>query len=297
MFCVLLGALECIWWALHPQALTPRIRALQLAFLLWISSFVPILVESGDWVHLLWMVQVPIAGLFMISGVFLFTAYGNDGEPDAVESVAALQKRVSPSNAAWWFFAMMASLGIAPLLLIAIFQGAPEGRNIGQPVRRLFELAQWGFGGALPECLGPLTFEEQARGVGHLPREVTVPMGALLISSWAWIAFCALAMVGRLLPWPRIRRGFLLLSPLALGLISLWISRRTVGTGLWFDARYFWAGASEESGIWTSDPVTMKSFGPVLVAAMLGALLLACLQLWSRTGKQASASKSGRVEA
>src|SRR6185436_1042555 len=184
---------------------------------------------------------------------------------------------VSAKRAPWWFLAMMASVGLAPLLLIEWFK-APDGYNTGEPTRRLIELARGGLGGYMPGGFGPI------------PREATVSMGVLLIAAWLWIAFCALAIVGRMLPWTSVRRVFLLLSPLVLGLLSFVQACRRIDMPVWFDQRSFWPMCTE-SGVWVADPMTLRSFGPVLVAAVIIGILLAVLIRlpgWRRGGKDRS---------
>ncbi|MEO7155857.1 MAG: hypothetical protein ABI054_14500 [Planctomycetota bacterium] len=274
---VSLGTLALLSLTLRSRERTDRVWALRAAFALWISSLVPILGESDDWLHLFWMAQIALVGLFLLSGAFLFIAFEGEPEHDLQPASGLLEQLVTPRRAPWWFLAMMTSLAVLPLFLIACLPFTPADRNIGAPIRRLTDLVQWGFGAALPECLTPNTFEESARGVGHLPREVTVPMGTILIASWLWIAFCALALVGRILPWPRLRRPILLLSPLILGVISFVAAFRGHASSWWFDPRFFWPTLAEYSGIWTADPLVMKSFGPLLLIAFGSAIVLAIL--------------------
>ena len=216
-----------------------------------------------DWVHLSWSAGIPLIGAFLASGVLLSRTSGDENRASA--------ERLR--SGAWIFLLMTISLGLLPLVLqIAIPEDNPAPRDVGEPVRRLRELAAWGFGGPLPECLAPTTEEELARGVGHLPREVTVPMGATLIAAWFWLEFCALALLSRGVPAGRRRLAFTLLSPVFLSLLF------GLGVGPWlellwggFDAGRIWVGRG--SGIWTSEPIVLASYGPVLLAALLAALL------------------------
>lgn len=187
------------------------------------------------------------------------------------------------STGAWLFLAIVTSLALAPLVLQVAFPAHHlSGRNIGRPLSGLTELALWGFGGALPESLAPITNEESARGVGHLPREITVPMGTLLTAAWIWISFSALALVGRLVPSPRARRSFLLTSPTLLGIACYFSADGEHASSAWFDPRFFWPLACEDSGIWRSDPVVLRSFGPVLLIALLCVLVVRITEHFER---------------
>ncbi|HTF88457.1 MAG TPA: hypothetical protein VK843_08610 [Planctomycetota bacterium] len=276
LVCVSLGVLACIGLVARPNDPVSRVWALRAPFALWIFSFLPMLAESGDRVHLFWTAQLPLIGLFFLSGALLGIAFQSEPEPREPVAPPTLEQLVTPKRAPWWFLAMMASLGVLPLVLIAGSPWTSAGRDVGAPIRRLVDVEQWGLGGALPECLTPITPEESARGVGHLPREVTVPMGTILIATWLWISFCALALVGRMLPWPRIRRAFLLLSPPVLVASSFGPACHTEASSWWFDPRFFW-GLSQHSGIWSSDPLVMRSLGPLLLIALASTAVLAIL--------------------
>jgi len=207
--------------------------------------------ERPDWQHMYWSAYFPLLGLFLCSGVLLCRIWPADA---AAIGVARPNARIG----GLLYFMMSLSLGLAPLFLeIVIPESPPSGRNIGAPLQRLWDLVAWSFGGPLPECLSPNTGEEIARRVGHLPREVTVPMGTLLFVAWQWTAFCALALVGRvLLPRPE-RLAFYLVAPALLGIV--WM--------------VLFAGPFDNA-VWTSDPGLMRSFGPVLLGALIAALVL-----------------------
>jgi hypothetical protein len=283
--CALLGVAACVWLAVRPNARVPWIGARGIVFLFWMSALV-LAVSEGfldrDWQHMFWMAQGSTVSLFVVSGTLLVSVWPDDGVLRSEQNGAPTRSRPARFNSAWWFFAMMSSLALLPLLQIAWFDSEPDGRNLGIPIRRVIELAHWGFGGPLPECLSPITDAEIARGVGHLPREVTVPFGTLLIGAWLWIAFCAIAIVGRWMPAGNLRRGFLLLAPFFLGVTSFIAD---IGHGdSQFAPSFFWPGSALKSGIWRSEPVVMKSFGPVMLAALLCALLLALLvRFWPRS--------------
>jgi len=243
-------------------------------------------VPERDWVHLLWSAQLPMLALFLVSGLFLCGPTSED--VSSKESRLEVFLRLRP--AAFMFLAL-AAFGLWPLALQLLFpEDQPMARDLGEPVRRLFELAAWGFGGALPEALTPSTAEELERGVGHLPREVTVPMGSLLIAAWLWIAFATLAFAGRLLRPRRLRFVFGLVAPLLLALafatgIFAWLNE------VWpfFDTRFFSPGSLNGAGIWESEPAVMQSFGPVLCTALL---LGAGVLLWATGARGAPADRS-----
>lgn len=164
---------------------------------------------------------------------------------------------------------MLVTLGALPLVLqLAIPEDHPSSRDTGEPVRRLVELAAWGLGGPLPECLTPITPQESARGIGHLPREVTVALGSTLLAAWQWIAFCALALLGRVLRSPRRRIAFYLVAPALLGLGTLLLPSWKA-----FDASMF--NAMRESAIWKGEPAVLASYGPVLLVALVALAVLA----------------------
>jgi hypothetical protein len=262
---------------LGPAAARGAARFVRRASILfWVASVLLALLDRlvhRDWVHLFWTTQIPITTLFLCSGVLLATTWRDDAAAIEVEDSSDASREQRRWGSARLFFAMVAGLPVAALLLqIALPEDRPSDSETGHPIPRLLALAAWGLGGELPESLWPITDEEHELGVGHLPREVTVPMGTMLVAAWVWIAFSALAMFGRLVPSPRNRRAFLLIAPTILGMACYFAPE---GAGTWPDPAYFWPEASRDSGIWTSDPPVLKSFGPVLVAALACALLLA----------------------
>jgi hypothetical protein len=269
----LFGALSCLWLAIRPFSRAPRAVVLCGIFIFWLAAVGMMTVECGDWVHLFWMSRDPIVAIFVLSGALLFTVWPEDAASRAEHAHRGWERLIARRGGpATWFFAMLASLGALPIFLIELFV-APDGRNIGAPFRRVFELAAWGFGGALPECLNPITIEDKLRGVGHLPREVTVPTGTLMIAAYLWVAFCLLAIIGGAIADARVRRVFLILSPLLVGFYLMVEARVAAKPMAWFDVNLFLGDSG--SGVWESDPTVLKSFGPVLLAAGLSAIVLA----------------------
>jgi hypothetical protein len=230
---------------------------------LWVTAIAlaPVMrLGYRDWVHLFWMGQFPLVGIFLGSGSLLCRTWRVD---------AAETGRPWFRSGALLFLAMAVTFGVGPLLLqIAIPEDQPSWHETGAPIRALRELIVWGFGGSLPAALTPLTDSEHARGIGHLPRDVTVPMGTTLIAAWLWIAFSLLALGGRLLRSQRARLTFYLLAPPLLALLKA-LSMRLVPQAKWGDL---------ESRIWTCDPEVVRSYGPVVLGAGIATVvLLFCL--------------------
>ena len=146
------------------------------------------------------------------------------------------------------------------MLQLAFPEDRPSPAETGEPIRRLWGLAMWGFGGPLPESLTPTNAPELAHGIGHLPREVTVPMGTTLIAAWLWIAFCVLAFGGRFVRSQRLRIALYLIAPQVVGLsVALGAADSLVSMWGGFDSRFFYPAGSERSGIWTSDRSWVRS--------------------------------------
>ena len=225
----------------------------------------------GDSVHMFWSVQVPLVGLFLCSGPFLATTWREPGEPDVADPC----RRWLPRGA-WSYLAITSALALVPLFHGVFFPSPMLHDFPGHgPVRDLREIALWGFGAAVPEALTPVHEGQIARGVGHLQRWNTVPMGTTLIAAWLWLGFCIVAFCGRLIPSFQVRRRLYLLAPLALAAVVA-----ASPTMLWgaFDPRFFSVNGSRSTGIWKSGPEVMRSYGPVLAAALVATIGLA----WAR---------------
>lgn len=218
----------------------------------WILALVLVPVGGfGDWLHMYWAVQVPLLGLFLGSGVL---GWGR-----------------RPS---WPFFVATATLALFPLLLVSFFPEAHvDPREIGAPARGLWDLARWGLGGPLPAWLEPSTSVATARGVDYLPRVITSTFGTTLIMAWLWIAFAFTSVLARLPRWPHERLGLRLILPPTIGLAVVVLAAGGFELGP-FEAGFFAPLGSRDSGIWTSEPGVMRSYGPVLLTALLSATLL-----------------------
>jgi len=246
---------------------------------------------ARDWVHLYWSAQIPLIGLFLGSGALLCRTWRADIEESASKESLRSKRRWWPVSSAVLFLLMTLTLGIAPLLLeIALPQDNPASRDTGAPAHGLWELAVWSFGGPRPSTLAPITDMEIARGLGHLPRDLTVPMDTTLVAAYLWIAFCALAMSGRLIRSRRARLAFFLLAPLLLCVIDFCASGFLGETHHGpFDPSCFVPG-SRDCGIWTCEPAVVGSYGPVLLIAIACTFVLALdLAVDRRARRQARA--------
>jgi len=232
-------------------------------FSVWVLFGVGFALELGehigdrDWMHSFWAAEGSLECLFLGSGVLFCRVWPDD---------ARLAFGRARRSGAIDFLGMILVLGFMPLVLP---DPHPTGRNLGEPVRRVWELALWGFGGPLPEALRPITDAETARGVGHLPREVTVALGTTLIAAWLVIGFSLIALLARLVRNPSRRLVLLLLAPP--------VATAAYGSGLLGLRTPFSDPMCDE--LWTSDPGLMRSYGPTLLVAHLLAL---CLVLATR---------------
>ena len=243
-------------------------------FALWIvAAFTAITshVTFPDWNHDFWAAQVPLVGLALSSGLLLCRTWSDDatslaGSGSGSTSSPPVQPP-RPTVWAWVFLAMMLWFGLGPLVIQWV-DGPRAHRSFAneRPLGNLLDLAAWGFGGPLPDFLEPQHRLQIERGVGHLPRDVTLSMGASLIAAWLWIAFCVLSLAGRALRNQRHRIGFYLVAPSGVAAFVLLWSLTGLGQGPVIDPRFF-GTASESSGIWMSEVGTMRSYGPLLAVA------------------------------
>ena len=235
-------------------------------------------VTFPDWNHDFWAAQVPLVALALGSGILLCRVWSDDaaflGRRARDATPKDRESLPHPTIWAWTFFAMMLWFGFGPTVMQWI-DGPRTQRAFANehPLGNLIELAAWGFGAPLPDFLEPEHRLQIERGVGHLPRDVTVPMGSSLIAAWLWIAFGVVSLAGRSLKNQRQRIGFYLLAPSCMAALVLLWSLTGYGQGPVIDARFFGLGC-ESSGIWKSEPGTMRSYGPTLLVAGIFVLLL-----------------------
>ncbi len=233
-------------------------------------------ISNPDWVHDFWAAQMAMVGLFLCSGLLLCRVWSDDAAFIARASETGL-RRTRRVNTAWLFLGMLLWFALCPLALELAFPGNHVNpHNTGHPVRNLVELAQWGLGGPVPAYLAEVGPDGVMHAHQNVPREVTVPMGTTLIAAWLWIHFCVIALVGRIVPWPRLRIGAYLLAPIGIGI--LWLS----GLGglpwseqLALDPRYFGPESARDSGIWQDEGATLASYGGVMLLAAICTSVLA----------------------
>src|SRR5690349_4314780 len=111
-FLVTLGAIVSFSLALRQTSGRARAFLVRSQLGIWWVAFLPMLVESGDWVHLTWSGEVPLVCLFLLSGALLFTVWPEDAEFFAPYADPRFERAPPPRiGPAWWFLAMMLSLG------------------------------------------------------------------------------------------------------------------------------------------------------------------------------------------
>lgn len=204
-----------------------------------------------DWVHCLWTSTHPQIAVFAAAGAFLV----RDG-------------RERRERGPWIVLAVLLAFALLPAALI---QGAPDpdagARNLGRPIAGTLEVALFGLGGPVPPALVPENDAGVARGLGYLPREITVPVGALATAAVLWTVLCVLQVAGALLRAPRLRRGFLLFAPFAV-LPPLFFAQLPFGLRV--------------RSVWTTDPTLMHGFGPLLLVAICASALVPLASLLAR---------------
>ncbi len=236
---------------------------------------------NQDWVYNFWAAQVPMVGLFLSSGMFLCRVWCDDAKYLAKEGSGELlsehARTLPPLHPAWLFLVMLVVLSLIPLALQLLSPASyANPYSTGRPVWNLVELARWGVGGPIPTYLAEVGPDGVVHAHQDVPREVTVPMGTTLIAAWLWIQFCVIALIGRLVPWPRLRIGAYLLAPLGIGI--LWLSGSSGlpwGKELALDPRYFGPLSARSSGIWEDEGATLASYGGVMLVAAICTVVLA----------------------
>lgn len=247
-------------FALSIAAALPRDQAQQQRCAAWVRRLVLgygllalVLVTAlwwmeRDWVHLLWTSTNSQIALFVGAGAFLVR-----GEWGRRMGTTLL--RPGP----WIVLAALLALALLPAALIQCAPPPGAGpRNLGRPLAGTLEVARFGLGGPLPPILVPENSAGEARGLGFLPREITVPVGALAAAACLWIVLCLVQLLGSALRPLGLRRGFFLLAPFGAPALLWW----PMPFGL------------DESTLWPTDPVLMHGFGKLLLTAALASLLV-----------------------
>ena len=206
---------------------------------------------AGDWVHLLWNVKYPLAGLFLGSGLLLVQVWPDD-------------EAQGPPEPRRWNGALVAGFAVAllggvPLLLSSrTLEPQLAGRVSGSPSVALLEVARYGLDGTVPELMQPATSAQIAEGRGSPPRWVTVPMAAGQLAAGYWIAFAGLALLGRAVRSGEPRKRFFLIAPTLLA------------PAAWFGLlNWGW-----ERALWRNDHWVVQAYGRSLLAAFLVTLVL-----------------------
>ncbi len=264
----------------HRGYLARGLRGWSFAFFgLWGSAALAAVVSRvtfPDHVHTFWALQAPLVALFLVSGPLLCATFVRERALLAGEG--SLPRPLARVPAAALFLLAMLGFGAGAIVL----QWAVPFVRGGQVVEPGFfgdlgELARWGLGGERPHFLEPDNAAQEERGVGHLYRNLTVPMGTLLIASWLWIGFGLLAVAGRAIPSVVWRARFYLLAPSLVGMVGLVCASAGVAEERLLDPRFFLPTAVRRTGIWTSEPAVMRSFGPLLLVVAAVALVLLVL--------------------
>lgn len=283
LVCVLLGltvqllaAREAVSDA-RPRAL-PRATSVWLGLVAWtLGGTFYVDAISPHFEFVFWASQIGLTALFASSGCLLATWVGRLDVP--VSSRRPFWRRLETPLT---FPAAAAALVLLPWAWMAWRDfGLGIGRNTGASFERTMELARWGLGGALPQYLQPETLEGFARGLGWLPREVTVPMGVALVAAWWIAAFAVIVLASGFGRGAHARVHAAMWAPfLTCVALFAWATglggdRTAVSPDAWFDPRFFWPGSEGRSGIWTSSPGVMRSFGPMLCTATAATIVVA----------------------
>jgi hypothetical protein len=201
-----------------------------------------------DWMRLLWTSTHPQMVLFVGAGAFLMRDEWSRRAGDT-----------RLGSGPWIVMAALLAFALLPAVLI---QWAPlpdpGPRNLGRPIAGTLEVARFGLGGPLPPALVPENDAGVARGLGFLPREITVPVGALATFAVLWVGLCCVQVAGALLRPLALRRGCFLLAPFG----ALALLFRPMPFGL------------NEATLWPSEPTLMRGFGPLLLTAALASVLV-----------------------
>ena len=201
--------------------------------------------RAHDWVHLLWNSTFPQLVLFLGGGAFLLRGRGGGGAWAGVLLVCFV------------------ALALAPGVLLQL-EPRPDAhpRNVGRPLAGLLEVIAYGLGGPLPDTLVPQNAAGLARGMGYLPREVSVPVGAVANAGLLGLLLALVAIGGVWIERQRIRDVFHLIAPFAL----LPLTIRPLPLGI------------QESSVWDNAPLLLRGLGPLLTLSALATVVAAVLQ-------------------
>lgn len=252
---------------------------------LWAAGMLVAVASSQDWQHLFWSAQIPLVGMFLGSGALLCRTWRDDLN-GSTQTTGHLWRSVL-SNGALLFLLLASTLAITPAVLEILVPRQPASpRATGAPFRALWDLAAWGFGGELPSFLAPAGSGWLGpERLHHPPRDVTVPMGTTLVAAWLWISFSAIAFAARVVHSRRVRQALLLLAPVVVALVVCALDMHSWTSGV-LDSGYFSPSGGTRSAIWKADLTTLRSYGPVVLTAIVCAIVLgACIaseHVWAR---------------
>lgn len=215
---------------------------------------------NRDWMHFQWSIAYPMFALYFVSGGFLARMW-----PEAVSSeFSERQGAQDRSQSGWWSPAAIVVLALTSIVMLVVFPGrVPPHRTSPGPLLGVIQIAAYGLGlGDLPPVLAVVHAWDEARGMGSLTRDLTVPFSVLTLASRAIVGYVAIAFVLRVVQNARMRRTLALVAPML----------ATAATyELW------WRPAH---GYWQFEPADIRAFGPTLAAAV--AALLALAVAWFR---------------
>lgn len=202
-----------------------------------------------------WYLQIPLVSTFLLSGAFAAPAC-------AYEHPKRRARVFGPA----FFFGVTWLLAVTPLAIAEIWPHyRTNWRANGSPTLAILQFIGWSFGGPMPDCVVPDTEVGFERGVGYPPRFVTVPMSTILIAAWTSIVFSVSTLGLRRIRNVRARVASAYAFAPMFGTVLL-ILRMQIGP---FDPFLFHPEGMRNSGVWQSDPLTMRTFGLVLSAGLL----------------------------
>lgn len=222
-----------------------------------------------DFVHLWWAVQIPLVSTFLLSGNFAARGWAHEHRP-----ATTAEQMQAPGV----FFVATLVLAVTPLVVEETWPIDHTQRRVTEsPTIAILQFVGWSFGGPRPDCLR----YDMLRGIGHVSRDVTVPMGILLIAAWTSIVFSASTLALRLIRNANCRLAASFVVAPIFGTVVL-IMKDPVGI---FDPGLFPPYADDRSAVWNSDPLTLRTFGFVVLAGVLCSVaLLVTLQRARRSG-------------
>ena len=235
-----------------------RLKTWIVAALSVVGVAMAAVVHAYEWE--LWSVQIPLVSTFLLSGAFAASA-------SAREDSTRTARMFGPA----FFFGVTWFLAVTPLVVAEVWPSyRTHWRAAGSPTLAILQFVGWSFGGPMPDCVIPDSEVGFERGVGYPPRFVTVPMNTILIAAWTSIAFTASTLALRRVRNARKRIAALFAFAPLCGTVVL-IVNVPIGP---FDPRLFSPFSYHHSGVWRSDPFTMRTFGFVVSAGLLCSAIL-----------------------